>query len=244
MSAVGAVFRRELAGYFVTPLAYVFLAIFLALVGALTFYFGGFYQRGQADLGAFFGLHPWLYAFLVPALAMRLWAEERESGTVELLLTLPLTTFEAVLGKFLAAWLFIALALALTAPMWWTVAYLGEPDHGVIAAGYLGSLLMAGGFLAIGGFVSALTRSQVIAFVMGFVVCFLLLMAGYPLVLDAFQGWAPQVLVDAVTALSFLTHFESISRGVVELRDLVYFIGLIALFLFATVVAIEMKKAE
>lgn len=244
MRAVAAVFRRELAGYFVTPLACVFLVIFLALTGALTFYFGGFYEQGQADLGAFFGLHPWLYAFLVPALAMRLWAEERDTGTIELLLTLPLTTVEAVLGKFLAAWVFIALALALTGPMWWTVAYLGEPDHGVIAAGYLGSLLMAGGFLAIGGFVSALTRSQVIAFVMGFVVCFLLLMAGYPLVLDAFDGWAPQILLDAVAALSFLTHFESISRGVVELRDLVYFVGLIAFFLFANVIVIEMKKAD
>lgn len=244
MRAFAAVFRRELAAYFVTPLAYVFLVIFLALIGALTFYFGGFYGRGQADLGAFFGLHPWLYAFLVPALAMRLWAEERDTGTIELLLTLPLTTLQAVLGKFVAAWVFVALALALTAPMWWTVAYLGEPDHGVIAAGYLGSLLMAGGFLAIGGFVSALTRSQVIAFVMGFVLCFILLMAGYPLVLDAFAGWAPQVLVDSVAALSFLTHFESINRGVVELRDLVYFVGLIALFVFANVVVIEMKKAD
>lgn len=244
MKAVAAVFRRELAAYFVTPLAYVFLVIFLALLGALTFYFGGFYAHGQADLGAFFGLHPWLYAFLVPALAMRLWAEERETGSIELLLTLPLSPLQAVLGKFLAAWVFVALALVLTAPMWWTVDYLGEPDHGVIAAGYLGSLLMAGGFLAIGGFVSALTRSQVIAFVMGFVICFVLLMAGYPLVLDAFQGWAPQVVTDAVAALSFLTHFESISRGVVELRDLVYFVGLIAFFLFANVVVIEMKKAE
>ena len=244
MKALAAVFRRELAAYFVTPLAYVFLVIFLALLGALTFYFGGFYGQGQADLGAFFGLHPWLYAFLVPALAMRLWAEERDTGTIELLLTLPVTTQQAVLGKFLAAWVFIALALALTAPMWWTVAYLGEPDHGVIVAGYLGSLLMAGGFLAIGGFVSALTRSQVIAFVMGFVLCFVLLMAGYPLVLDAFEGWAPQALVDAVAALSFLTHFESISRGVVELRDLVYFAGLIAFFVFANVVVIEMKKAD
>lgn len=244
MRALLAVFRRELGGYFVTPLAYVFLVIFLAMIGALTFYFGGFYQQGQADLGAFFGLHPWLYAFLVPALAMRLWAEERETGTIELLLTLPLTTVQAVLGKFLAAWVFIALALALTGPMWWTVAYLGNPDHGVILASYLGSLLMAGGFLAIGSFVSALTRSQVIAFVMGFVLCFLLLMAGYPLVLDAFGGWAPELVTDAVAALSFLTHFESISRGVVELRDLVYFVGLIAFFLFANVVVIEMKKAD
>jgi len=244
MRALLAVFRRELGAYFVTPLAYVFLVIFLALIGALTFYFGGFYQQGQADLGAFFGLHPWLYAFLVPALAMRLWAEERETGTIELLLTLPLTTTQAVLGKFLAAWVFIALALALTAPMWWTVAYLGNPDHGVIIASYLGSLLMAGGFLAIGSFVSALTRSQVIAFVMAFVLCFVLLMAGYPLVLDAFQGWAPEVLADGVAALSFLTHFESIRRGVVELRDLVYFVGLIAFFLYANVLVIEMKKGD
>lgn len=244
MRALLAVFRRELGGYFVTPLAYVFLVIFLALIGALTFYFGGFYQQGQADLGAFFGLHPWLYAFLVPALAMRLWAEERETGTIELLLTLPLTTAQAVLGKFLAAWVFIALALALTAPMWWTVTYLGNPDHGVIVASYLGSLLMAGGFLAIGSFVSALTRSQVIAFVMGFVLCFVLLMAGYPLVLDAFQGWAPEVLADGVAAMSFLTHFESIRRGVVELRDLVYFAGLIAFFLYANVLVIEMKKGD
>lgn len=244
MRALLAVFRRELGAYFVTPLAYVFLVIFLALIGALTFYFGGFYQQGQADLGAFFGLHPWLYAFLVPALAMRLWAEERETGTIELLLTLPLTTTQAVLGKFLAAWVFIALALALTAPMWWTVTYLGNPDHGVIIASYLGSLLMAGGFLAIGSFVSALTRSQVIAFVMGFVLCFVLLMAGYPLVLDAFQGWAPEVLADGVAAMSFLTHFESIRRGVVELRDLVYFAGLIAFFLYANVLVIEMKKGD
>ena len=244
MSAIGAIFRRELAAYFVTPLAYVFLVIFLALVGALTFYFGGFYEQGQADLGTFFGLHPWLYAFLVPALAMRLWAEERDTGSIELLLTLPLTTTQAVLGKFFAAWAFIVLALALTFPMWWTVAYLGDPDHGVIAAGYVGSALMAGGFLAIGSFVSALSRSQVVAFVMGFVGCFILLMAGYPLILDAFQSWAPQAVVDAVAALSFLTHFESINRGVIEARDLVFFVGLIVFFVFANVVVIEMKKAE
>lgn len=244
MRAVAAVFRRELAGYFVTPVAYVFLAIFIALLGALTFYFGGFYERGQADLGPFFGLHPWLYAFLVPALAMRLWAEERETGTIELLLTLPLTTTQAVLGKFLAAWAFTLVALALTAPMWWTVNYLGDPDNGVIAAGYLGSALMAGGFLAIGSFASALTRNQVVAFVTAFVLSFLLLMAGYPLVLDAFRGWAPAALVDGIAALSFQAHFESISRGVIELRDLVYFAGLIAFFLFANVAAIDMDRGE
>jgi ABC-2 type transport system permease protein len=244
MRVIGAIFRRELAGYFVTPVAYVFLVIFLALVGALTFYFGNFYERGQADLGPFFGLHPWLYAFLVPALAMRLWAEERDSGTIELLLTLPVTTVQAVMGKFLAAWAFTVLALALTVPMWWTVNYLGNPDNGVIVAGYLGSALMAGGFLAIGSFVSALTRSQVVAFVLGFLLCFLFLMAGYPLVLDAFRAWAPQALVEAIAALSFQSHFESIRRGVLELRDGVYFVGLIAFFLFANVAVIEMKKAQ
>ncbi len=244
MRAIGAIFRRELTGYFVTPVAYVFLVIFLALMGALTFYFGGFYERGQADLGPFFGLHPWLYAFLVPALAMRLWAEERDSGTIELLLTLPVTTAQAVIGKFLAAWVFVLFALVLTAPMWWTVNYLGEPDNGVILAAYIGSAFMAGGFLAIGSFVSALTRSQVVAFVIGFVLCFLFLMAGYPLVLDAFRGWAPQGVVDAISAMSFQAHFESIRRGVLELRDLIYFVGLIVFFLFANVTVIEMKKGE
>lgn len=244
MKAIGAIFRRELAGYFVTPVAYVFLVIFLALMGALTFYFGGFYERGQADLGPFFGLHPWLYAFLVPALAMRLWAEERDTGTIELLLTLPVTTAQAVVGKFLAAWVFVLVALVLTAPMWWTVNYLGQPDNGVILAAYIGSGFMAGGFLAIGSFVSALTRSQVVAFVIGFVLCFLFLMAGYPLVLDAFRGWAPQGVVEAISTLSFQAHFESIRRGVLELRDLVYFVGLIVFFLFANVTVIEMKKGE
>jgi ABC-2 type transport system permease protein len=214
------------------------------MMGALTFYFGGFYERGQADLGPFFGLHPWLYAFLVPALAMRLWAEERDSGTIELLLTLPVTTAQAVIGKFLAAWAFVLFALVLTVPMWWTVNYLGDPDNGVILAAYIGSAFMAGGFLAIGSFVSALTRSQVVAFVIGFVLCFLFLMAGYPLVLDAFRGWAPQGVVDAISAMSFQAHFESIRRGVLELRDLVYFVGLIVFFLFANVTAIEMKKGE
>ena len=244
MRAIGAIFRRELTGYFITPVAYVFLVIFLAMMGALTFYFGGFYERGQADLGPFFGLHPWLYAFLVPALAMRLWAEERDSGTIELLLTLPVTTAQAVIGKFLAAWAFVLFALVLTVPMWWTVNYLGDPDNGVILAAYIGSAFMAGGFLAIGSFVSALTRSQVVAFVIGFVLCFLFLMAGYPLVLDAFRGWAHQGVVDAISAMSFQAHFESIRRGVLELRDLVYFVGLIVFFLFANVTAIEMKKGE
>jgi len=244
MRALGPVFRRELASYFVTPLAYVFLVIFLALIGTLTFYAGGFYERGQAHLGSFFWLHPWLYALLIPALAMRLWAEERARGTIELLLTQPVSVSEVVLAKFLASWAFAAIALALTAPMWWTVNYLGAPDNGVIAASYLGSALVAGAFLAIGGLASALTRSQVIAFVLGFVACIVLLLAGYPVVLDAFRGWAPVAVVDAVAALSIQSHFDSIRRGVVELRDLIYFAGLIALFVFATVAAVDMNKAE
>ena len=156
--------------------------IFLVLAGALTFYLGGFYERGQADLAPFFNFHPWLYLFLIPAISMRLWAEERKTGTIELLMTLPVTPWQAVLGKFLAAWAFAALALALTFPIWITVNYLGDPDNGVILAAYVGSLLMAGGFLAIGSCLSAATRNQVIAFVLTAVVCFVFLLAGFPLV--------------------------------------------------------------
>jgi len=188
MSPVKTVFRRELASYFATPVAYVFIVIFLVLAGAMTFYYGEFYERGRADLQPFFGFHPWLYLFLVPAIAMRLWAEERKSGTIELLLTLPITMWQAVLAKFLAAWAFVAIALALTFPIWFTVNYLGDPDNGVIVASYLGSLLMAGAFLAIGSCLSAATRNQVVAFILTVVICFLLLMAGFPLVLGHFQG--------------------------------------------------------
>lgn len=244
MSPVISVFRREFSSYFETPLALVFLVIFLALAGAFTFYLGGFFEAGQADLQIFFRFHPWLYLLLVPAVAMRLWAEERKSGTLELLLTLPLTLWQAVLGKFLAAWAFIGLALALTFPMWVTVAWLGEPDHGVILAGYLGSWLMAGAFLAIGGCLSAATRSQVVAFVLSVVVCLLLLLAGFPMALDVVRPWAPQTLVDAVSALSFLTHFQAILRGVLDLRDLVFFLLSIGAWLLATVLVIDLKKAD
>jgi ABC-2 type transport system permease protein len=241
---LGAVYRRELASYFATPLAYVFIVIFLLLAGAFTFWLGGFYERGQADLAPFFNFHPWLYLFLVPAVAMRLWAEERRSGSIELLLTLPLRPGVAVAAKFLAAWTFIAIALALTFPIWLTVNYLGRPDNGAIVAGYLGSLAMAGGFLAIGSCLSAATRSQVIAFILTVVVCFLLLLAGYPLVLDAFRGWAPPVLVDAIASLSLLTHFQAISRGVLDLRDLLYFAMTIGVWLYATALTLELRKAD
>jgi len=238
------IFRREFAAYFSTPLAYVFIVIFLIMSGALSFYMGGFYERDQADLAPFFGFHPWLYLFLVPALSMRLWAEERGSGSIELLLTLPVTLWQAVAGKFLAAWAFTGVALALTFPMWITVNYLGQPDNGVVVAGYLGSLLMAGGFLAIGSFLSACTRNQVIAFILTVVVCFLFLVAGSPLVLDAAGAIAPQAIVDTVATFSFLTHFEDLSKGVIDVRDLVYFVALIGFWLFACVIVLDLKKAD
>ena len=244
MSAIRTVFRRELASYFATPVAYVFIVIFLLLAGALSFYLGGFYERGQADLQPFFSFHPWLYLFLVPAVSMRLWADERKSGSIELLLTLPLTMAQAVVGKFLAAWAFIGIALALTFPMWITVNYLGTSDNGVILASYLGSLLMAGAFLAIGACLSAATRNQVIAFILTVVVCFLFLLAGYPLVLDFFRAFAPQGLVDAIAGLSLFNHFSAISKGVIDLRDLLYFALTIAAWLYANAIVIDLKKAD
>jgi ABC-2 type transport system permease protein len=244
VNAVTNVMRRELAGYFATPVAWVFIVIFLVMAGAFTFYIGAFYERGIADLDPFFTFHPWLYLFLVPAMAMRLWAEERRSGTIELLLTLPLTLWQAVLGKFLAAWLFVGLALLLTFPVWLTVNYLGDPDNGVIAAGYIGSWLMAGGFLAIGSCMSALTRNQVVAFILSVVVCFGFLVSGLPMITDLFSTWAPQSLLDAIADFSFLAHFATISRGVIDLRDLVYFSLVIVFWLLANTMVLEMKKAD
>lgn len=241
---IGTIFKRELRAYFATPLAYVFIVIFLALSGVFTFYLGNFYGRGQADLQPFFGFHPWLYLLLVPAIAMRLWAEERKSGTIELLLTLPVTMWQAVLGKFLAAWAFVGIALALTFPMWMTVNYLGNPDNGVIVAGYLGSLLMAGGYLAIGACVSAATKNQVIAFIAALVICLLFTLAGFPLVLDAFASWAPQALVELISSLSFLSHFQAISKGVLALSDVLYFLVMIGAWLLAGAIVIDLKKAE
>ncbi len=238
------ILKRELSSYFATPIAYVFIVIFLFLSGIFTFYLGNFFARSQADLSPFFNFHPWLYLFLIPALAMRLWAEERKSGTIELLLTLPVTVAEAVVGKFLAAWVFTGIALALTFPIWLTVNYLGKPDNSVILAGYLGSWLMAGGFLAIGSCISALTKNQVIAFVITVVVCLAFILSGFPLVLDFFSGWAPQWLVETISSFSFLTHFNAIGKGIIDIRDLIYFLTLMAFWLFATAILIEMKKAD
>lgn len=244
MHNVCTLFKREFASYFATPLAFVFIVIYLILVGVFAFSFGGFYERGQADLAPFFTYHPWLYLFLIPALSMRLWAEERKSGTIELLMTLPVTLWQAVLGKFLAAWAFAGVALALTFPMWITVNYLGDPDNGTIFAGYIGSFLTAGGFLAIGACLSAATRNQVIAFILSAVVCLMFVLAGFAPVLGAFEGWAPQPIVDAIASLSFLTHFNSISKGVIDFRDLLYFGTLIAAWLTANAIVLELKKAD
>lgn len=242
MRSLLTVFRREMAAYFATPLAYIFLTVFLAMAGALTFFMGGFFERDQADLNAFFTFHPWLYIVLIPAIAMRLWSEDLRSGAIEVLLTLPITTGQAVLGKFLAAWAFAGIALALTFPMWLTVAYLGQPDHGVILTGYLGSFLMAGGYLAIGSFVSALTRNQVIAFTVTAAACFLMTVAGSPLVLNVFASWAGDAATGFIASLSFLTHFQDIMKGVIDLRDMVFFLSLIGLFLFANWAAVERVK--
>ncbi len=244
MSNLTVVLKRELASYFATPVAYVFIVIYLIMSAVFTFYLGAFFEREIADLEPFFRFHPWLYLFLVPAIGMRLWAEERKSGTVELLLTLPITATEAVVGKFLAAWLFIGLALLLTFPIWITVNILGDPDNGVILAAYLGSWLMAGGFLAISACLSAATRTQVVAFILSVVVCFLFLLSGLPMVLDLFRGWLPQAVIDGIANLSFLVHFTSISRGVLDLRDLLYFVLVIAFWLAANRIVLELKKAD
>ncbi len=238
------ILRRELASYFATPLAYVFILIFLVLANLLTFFLGGFFERGQADLAPFFGYQPWLYLFLIPAISMGLWAEERKSGSIELLMTQPITLWDAVLGKFLAAWIFTALALALTFPLWITVNYLGRPDNGAIFAAYAGSLLLAGAYLAVGSCMSALTRSQVVAFILAVVVCFAFLLIGFsPAIAGDLPGWA-QTLVQAIASLSFYDHFTSIAKGVIDIRDLLYFAMLIGFFLLATSIALDVRKAD
>ncbi len=244
MRNVAIIMRRELGSYFATPIAYIFIVIFMTLASWFTFYLGGFYERGQADLNPFFSFHPWLYLILIPAISMRLWAEERKSGSIELLMTQPVTLWQAVVGKFLAAWIFAGVALALTFPIWITVNYLGHPDNGTILAAYIGSFLLAAGFLAVGSFMSALTRNQVVAFILGVVGCFVLLLAGYPMVIDAFRSWLPQPLVDAIASLSLLTHYDSIVQGVLDVRDLIYFAMLIVYFLIATAVVLDVRKAE
>lgn len=235
--------KRELTGYFVTPVAYVFLTFFLIAMGALPFFLGGFYEREQADLEPFFAFHPWLYLFLIPAISMRLWAEERKSGTIELLMTLPVSLAQSVVAKFAAAWIFTGIALALTFPMWLTVNFLGKPDNGVICASYIGSFLMAGAYLAIGAFISALTKNQVIAFVLTFSFGLMLVLAGTPLV-DPLVSPLPQAVADTVRSFSFLTQFNTITRGVIEVSALVFFASLIAASLIANAITLDLKKAD
>ncbi len=244
MRNVLTIFRRELVSYFATPLAYVFIIIFLVMAGVLTFFIGNFFDRGQADLQPFFAFHPWLYLVLIPALSMRLWAEERKSGTIELFLTLPIRMTEAVAGKFLAAWCFAGIALALTFPFWITVNLLGHPDNGVILASYIGSWLMAGALLAVGACVSAATKNQVIAFVVTAALAFVFTAAGSPPVLGLLQGWAPEWLTHAVAQSSFLGHFSAITRGVIDVRDLAYFLSIMIAFLFANAILVDLEKAE
>lgn len=236
--------KRELKGYFNSPVAYIFIFFFLVLCGFFTFNVSRFYEAGQADLRGFFVWHPWLYLFLVPAVGMRLWAEERRSGTIEILLTLPVTVGEAVLGKFLAAWAFLGIALALTFPMVLTVGYLGEPDYGAIAAGYIGSFLMAGAYLSVSGVMSAMTRSQVIGFILAVVACLFFVLAGWSPVTDALIKWAPSWLVAFVAELSFMPHYESIQRGVIDSRDIMYYASMMVFMLCANSAVLNNRKAS
>jgi ABC-2 type transport system permease protein len=264
LKTVGIILRRELASYFATPLAYVFIVIFLFFTGLCTFYFGALFERGQADLIPLFNFLPWLFLFFGPAVAMRLWAEERKTGSIELLFTQPITIWQAVLGKFLAAWFFMGIALALTFPTWWTVSYLGNPDHGAILAGYIGAFVMAGAFLAVGSCMSALTSNQVIAFVLAFVVCAVFVLAGFTAVTDwsralfsyiaSWGVWSSGLssgieslgaaFTNGIAGLSFLTHFENIMKGVVNLRDLLFFGLVITFFLLASTVLLDARKSK
>lgn len=244
MRTVWIVFGREWRAYFNSPVAYVFIVIFLVLTSFFTFNVSRFYEAGQASLDRFFFWHPWLYLILVPAVAMRLWAEERRTGTLELLLTLPVTTAQAVLGKFVAAWLFVLLALTMTFPVVVTAYYLGKPDPGPIVAGYIGSGLLAGAYVSVGSLTSALTRNQVISFILAAVIGLFLLLAGYPPVTDVLYAIAPDWFVAVVAGFSFTAHYEQLQRGIVDIRDLIYFFSVIAFMLLANHVALENRKTR
>ena len=235
--------KREVAGYFASPVAYVFIVIFLLLTGFFTFMVSGFFERGQANLMAFFAWHPWLYLFLVPAVGMRMWSEERRLGTIELLLTMPITPWQAIVGKFLASWLVLALALALTYPIVMTVNYLGSPDNGVILASYAGSLLLSGAYLSVSAMTSAMTRNQVVSFILSVVICLFLILAGYSPITNLLTQWASSWLVDTIAAFSVMTHFESIQKGVIDSRDVLFFLSVIGFCLFTTSVIIRAHRA-
>jgi ABC-2 type transport system permease protein len=244
MNLIWILFRREFMSYFSTPVAYVFIVFFLGLLGAMTFFLGSFFERGQADLAPFFAFHTWLYLLLIPAISMRLWSDERKTGTIELLLTLPVSATQAVIAKFLAAWAFAAIAVALTFPFWITVNYLGEPDNGVIVAGYVGSLVMVGAYLAIGSCLSSASKNQVIAFVLAVLVSLLFTVSGTPLVLELVSSWAPTLVIDVIAGLSFIANFDAISKGVLDLVNLIYFLSVMVLFLFVNVILVNLLKAR
>jgi ABC-2 type transport system permease protein len=236
--------KRELGAYFTSPLAYIFIVIFLLLCGFFTFMVGGFFERGEASLvRPFFDWHPWFYLFLVPAVGMRLWAEERRVGTIELLLTMPITTWQAIVGKFLASWLFLGLALILTFPIVITVNYLGSPDNGVILSGYIGSWLMAGAYLAISCITSAMTRNQVVSFIISVVICLFFILAGFPPIIRLLEGWAGSWFVDTVASFSVITHFDGFQKGVLDSRDVLFFLSLIGFSLFSTSVVLRGHRA-
>jgi len=244
MRALIALTVREFTSYFASPMASIFLLVFVLATGVTTFSVALWYEAGQANLATFFQFHPWLYLFFLPALSMRLWAEERRNGSIELLLTLPIPLSVIVIGKFVAAWVVSALALILTFPLWLTVNYLGAPDNGVILASYLGSLFMAGGYLALGSILSACTRNQLIAFVLSVLVCFVFTIAGLPMVLDVFRDILPDLVLESIASLSFLAHFRAITSGVIDLRDVIFFSSIIVISLFLTGIVVESKKGE
>jgi ABC-2 type transport system permease protein len=243
MKPIWTIAKRELGAYFTSPVAYVFLVIFLLLTGFFTFTAGNFFERGEASLAAFFGWHPWLFLVLVPAVGMRVWAEERRSGTIELLLTLPIAPWQAIVAKFLASWLFLAVALALTFPAVITVNLLGSPDNGIIAAGYVGSFLLAGAYLAVTCMTSAMTRNQVVALILSVVICLFLILAGFNPVTDLLTRWASPAMIDTVAAFSVVTHFDGFQRGVIDARDLLFFLSVIGFALFATGIVIRGHRA-
>jgi ABC-2 type transport system permease protein len=243
MKSIITIAKRELTGYFASPVAFVFIVIFLILSGFFSFMVGGFFERGQASLESFFAWHPWLYLFLVPAVGMRMWSEERRLGTIELLLTMPVTPWQAIVGKFIASWAVVALALVLTFPMWITVNYLGNPDNGVILAGYVGSLLMGGAYLSITAMTSAMTRNQVVAFIVSVVLSLFLILAGYPPVTNMLVSWAKPWIVEAIASFSVMTHFESLQKGVLDSRDILYFVSVMGFSLFTTSVIVRTHRA-
>ena len=244
LSKTYIILDRELKGYFRTPLASIFLLVFLALSSGMTFFLGRFFERDQADLTAFFSWHPWLFLVLMPAIGMRLWAEERRSGTIELLITLPVTNTQLVVGKFLASWFFTLIALILTMPIWITVNFLGDPDNNVILISYIGSWFMAGAFLALTSCLSVLTKNQVIAFIISSISGFILIMAGFNLVLSAVRSWSPNWITETISSMSFLSHFTRIQMGVFDLSTLVFFISMMILCLWINVQLVQLKKAD